>query len=801
MSILGVDGLRSDVLAAMVLLSMAPTAYVMAQESNPHEHGTEHEHDGPGEHGRKHDHEHDEEAFALQEIIVTAEKRAENLQSTPLAVTAITGEDLQRAGITDARGLTDVVPGLEVGDFGSTTTFSIRGVTTNTDPNLGDSPTAFHIDGVYQGRPAAASGLFYDVSRVEVLSGPQGTLYGKDSTGGTINVVTNKPSFAGVNAQVQQEFGTYGLYRTSGMVNVPTSDEFAFRIAFQTERHKGYLATGYDDADDMAGRVHFLWRPSDDFSALLTQDYFHQGGVGNGQVPIPEFPRDNWRKDPWSLVLPLGQQGLVEYGFTPRSNNVSAQTSLQLDWNLSGAKLTSVSAYHHLHLDSTAYLNGTPSRQEETDSEISQEIRLASPDSSTTKWVVGAYYHREHQSNDLFFYDQAGPGTDSDQIFPKIDTPSYALFGQVTYPILPTWRVTVGVRGNSDQKNIDGTINQVNYSVVNPQDLVVPFTVPLVVDRTTYVDVGCPPPNPAICQQAAPNGSLTARRVTWRVGSDYNVTDKSMLFFNISTGYKQGGLDANQPPNNVYKPETIKAYEIGSKNRFLNDRLQVNLDAFYYDYKNYQVDQLEFFPGKSALVFGDFISNAASARHEGLELETQAKLTRQDQLSLNVAYLSAVFKHYLFPVPANPGNPSLDIQYEDLSGYTEYNAPRWTGTLSFQHIWPLPHESELAFSVLTHAESFYWLSPDHQPDSRQSGYTRTQVSLQYSSADDKYQVQGYVHNVENRPVYNNYSFQGAPTPAVPGPLGFGPGAGSLATRNFATVGAPRTYGVTLQVKF
>src|SRR5580692_243980 len=118
MSILGVDGLRSGVLAAMVLLSMGPTAYVMAQESNLHEHGTEHEHDAPGEHGRKHDHEHDEEAFALQEIIVTAEKRAENLQSTPLAVTAITGEDLQRAGITDARGLTDVVPGLEVGDFG-----------------------------------------------------------------------------------------------------------------------------------------------------------------------------------------------------------------------------------------------------------------------------------------------------------------------------------------------------------------------------------------------------------------------------------------------------------------------------------------------------------------------------------------------------------------------------------------------------------------------------------------------------------------------------------------------------------
>lgn len=501
------------------------------------------------------------------------------------------------------------------------------------------------------------------------------------------------------------------------------------------------------------------------------------------------------------MNLPLGEQGLVEYGFTPKSDNVSAQTSLQLDWNLGGAKLTSVSAYHHLHLNSTAYLNGTPSLQEETDSEISQELRLASPDSSKTKWVVGAYYHREHQTNNLYFYDQAGPGTDSDQIFPKIDTPSYALFGQLTYPILPTWRVTAGVRGNSDQKTIQGNINQVNYLVVNPQDLVVPLTVPLVVDRTTYVDVGCPPPNPAFCQQAAPNGSLTARRITWRAGSDYDLTDKSLLFFNVSTGYKQGGLDANQPPNNQYKPETIMAHEIGSKNRFLDDRLQVNLDAFYYDYKNYQVDELEFFPGTATLVFGDFISNAASARHEGLELETKAQLTRHDQLSLNVAYLSAEFKNYQFPMPANPGNPSLVIQYQDLSGYTEYNAPRWTGTLSYQHIWTLPHDSQLALSALTHAESYYWLSPDHQPDSRQSSYRRSQISLLYSSADDKYEVQGYVHNLENHAVFNNYSFQGTPTAAVPGPLGFGPGAGSLATRNFGSLYPPRTIGVTLQIKF
>jgi iron complex outermembrane receptor protein len=707
------------------------------------------------------------QSVKLEEVVVTAQKREEYLQKAPLQVIAVTGEALQRAGITDAQGLTDVVPGLEVGNLGSTTTFTIRGVTSNTDPNLGDSPTAFHIDGIYQGRPAAASGLFYDVSRVEVLSGPQGTLYGKDSTGGTINVITNKPDFHGDSAEFTQEFGSYYLYRTFGMVNVPVDPELAFRVAFQTQKHTGYLATGYSDADDIAGRVHLLWRPTEDFTALLTQDYFHQGGIGNGQIPIPQ-PGDYWASNPWSVKdTELQLEGAT--GFGGRTNNVSMQTSLLLDWNTGIGKLSSVSAYHHLHLDATSFLNGTPSLQQETDSEISQEIRLASPDGAKTKWVLGAYYHREQQTNNLYFYNQAGPGTDSVQLFPKIETPSYALFGQATYPIRPSLRVTVGLRGNVDKKTVNGTIVQAAYPVDFTQN-------PPAVDRTAV---------PVITPQASPNGSLTARRLTWRFGMDKDLTDNSLLFFNVSTGYKQGGLDAAQPPNNIYRPETIKAYEIGSKNRFLNDRLQVNLDAYLYDYKNYQVDQLEYFPGENGPVFGDFISNAANARHKGVELGIDAVLTRHDTLSLNVSYLSAVFQSFQYPAPVDPAAPPQpNFSYEDLSGYTEFSAPRWTGTLTYQHTWEMPHDGQLSLRAQSHGESYYWLTPDHRLDSRQPGYSRSQLALQYSGLAGKYTVQAYVHNLENRAVYNNYTFQGPP-PA----------------HNYATLGPPRTYGMTLQVRF
>jgi iron complex outermembrane receptor protein len=184
-----------------------------------------------------------------------------------------------------------------------------------------------------------------------------------------------------------------------------------------------------------------------------------------------------------------------------------------------------------------------------------------------------------------------------------------------------------------------------------------------------------------------------------------------------------------------------------------------------------------------------------------LELATQAQVTRHDLLTLNVAYLSAVFRSYQFPMPANPGNPDLNIQYEDLSGYTEYSAPRWTGTLGFQHSFELPNDARLELSVLSHAESYYWLSPDHQPDSRQPGYTRSQISLQYTSAGERFAIQAYVHNLENRAVANNYTFAGTPTEMVPGPFGFGPGTGNAATRNFETLFPPRTFGVSLRVKF
>jgi iron complex outermembrane receptor protein len=747
------------VLGSLCLLGAASAA-APADINPPHVPGADndsHDRNERERHERHERHEQDElgEHHVLEEIIVTAQKRTENLQSIPLAVTALTGDALKAADVTTAEGLTDVVPGLEVGSYGANTIFTIRGVTTNTDATFGDSPAAFHIDGIYQGRPAAASGLFYDVERIEVLSGPQGTLYGKNSTGGTINVITNKPTFDGLHGEGEQEFGSYYWTRSFGMINVPLNDIVAFRVAVQTEKHTGYLKTGYDDTDDIAGRLHVLIAPSDNFTALLTGDYFHQGGVGRGQIPIPQAG-DSWRNDPWSVPYSeISNEGSTAQGST---NNVSWTTSLQLDWTLPAARVTSISAYHHLHLDSFSFLNGTPARQQDADKEISQEIRLVSASDSATKWVIGAYYHREEQPNTAVFYNQAGPGVNSLQIFPTLTSPSYSLFGQVTYPLTSTLRVTAGLRGNYDKKTSYGGVYQLD---------------------TTQ-------PTPVPVFQIGTNAEVTSRKGTWRIGMDKDLTDKSMIFFNVSTGYKQGGVFAGIPPNNTYRPESILAYEIGSKNRFFNDRLQIDIDAYMYKYKDYQVDQLEYLPVPNGPpAFGDFITNAAKATHKGVELTSEYLLTNHDTISLNAAYLSAVFENFLYPLPPDfSAPPSTTYTYADLSGYTEFSAPKWTGTLTYQHVWPLPNDNQLSIRLQSHQESFYWLTPDHKVDSRQPGYGRSQAALQYSADKGKYSGELYVHNIENRAVYNNYTFQGLP-PA----------------HNYATIGAPRTYGVRFAVKF
>jgi iron complex outermembrane receptor protein len=220
----------------------------------------------------------------IEEVVVTAQRREENAQRAALAITALSAETLAERGISNAEDLPAVVPGLQVGGDGTgAVEVNIRGIGSTNNTEVGDPAVAFNIDGVYMARPRAASGVFYDVQRIEVLRGPQGTLYGRNATAGGVNVITNSPTHE-FDGGFQIEVGDYGLFRTSGVLNAPITDQLMVRGAFQMQQRDGYTDNSpvgdYNDEQVQAGRLSVLWEPTSTFSIQLTGDAFENGGNG-----------------------------------------------------------------------------------------------------------------------------------------------------------------------------------------------------------------------------------------------------------------------------------------------------------------------------------------------------------------------------------------------------------------------------------------------------------------------------------------------------------------------------------------
>lgn len=784
------------------------------------------------------------DGIRMEEVVITAQKTSELLQKTAVAVTAVTADTLKATGTVDAAGLTSVVPSLQVSYNNSNTTFAIRGIGSNTDATLGDAAVAFHIDGVFQGRPSGASGLFYDIARVEVLRGPQGTLYGRNATGGAINVITNQPKLDRFEGGGEVELGNYGLVRTAGMVNAPVNDTVAVRAAFQSQRHKGYLSSGYGDADDLAGRLQFLFAPGDDVSLLIGADYFHQGGVGRGVVQLPFDSKNPWSTPP--QVVPFlnddgtpvmtnatgfigGQNvvvGKVPAGYaSPKgwTDNTSWMAHGELNWKIGNVLLTDIAAYHKLKINYFAFFNLRNSMQDDVDTETSNELRLSSADpESRAKWVLGAYYHNESQPYTQQFYDNTPPnvdgcctylgqGTGLRFVYSKINNPSYAAFGQLTFKLTDTFRLTGGLRYNNDHKIVKGTTYQVFGSVVrigpnqfggpNPSDF-----------GRVYGPVGTPYSFTVFGNTVSGVTTTDLRfRINtdvdkkwtssnWKAGAEWDVTPDSLAYVTVATGYKQGGVFAGPPPKNTYEPETLTAYELGSKNRFMDNRVQLNLDAFYYKYKNFQVGQLEQLqvaPGSPETAFGDYIVNAPQATEYGLELESAFVLSDSDRLDMSATYLHTRFDEFLFPVPRsgvlNNATGLLQYQFVDKKGFPAAHAPQVTGTISYRHQWQMDKGARLSAMVSAHGESSQWLTVDHDPAVKkldyQKAYTTYQAQLAYSTAEDKVTYSVYCKNIGNEAVKNNFTWNGNVW-----------GNGTI-DAPFASMSPPRTYGLVVSAKF
>ena len=753
---------------------------------------------------------------ALEEVIVTAQRRVETIQKSSLTIQVVDADELLTAGVTDAKDLTVLVPGLQIGTGGPDTQIYIRGVGDFGASALSNPAVATNLDGVYLARPAAVAGQFYDVARVEVLKGPQGTLYGRNANGGAINIITNRPTFDRVDGFVEVEAGNYEELNAEGAINLPLSSQWALRGAFQTVNHRGYLSDGTDDAHQQSGRIEALWEPSSGSSLLLQADYSHFGGNGPGfasrtpGVPAGTTPwlgttdaRANAAQfglptaagvcaptfilngldsapPPRGLLAPsacntggAGPGALLVSGLAREAfeNNAIWGAHAELNQDLGWATLTVIPAYRSTDLNFLTYPVFANFVHPETSKETTFEARVGHV-SDELKWVTGVYYLNEDQYtiSDII----SGLLLNSDSV-ETLNSKSAAAFGEVTASLTNSFRLIGGLRYTHDIKSLTGIALNVYPSLS--------FIPP-------------PPPAPNPCPGTTPcfsesfSGSTRFGEVTWKAGAEYDLAPQNMLYSTVSTGYKAGGLN-DSGGTKPYKPETLLALEIGSRNRLLQDRLQVNLETFYWKYRDQQIphntlDAL----GNVAFIY----ENAADATLYGFDLDVAARPTSSDTVHLAVEYLNSRYGTFTYALPGGaalpPPVPGVQTgcavtTVVDCSGFQLLSAPRWAGSAAWDHVFGLGSGTRL----LTHLDAQYasqrWLAIDFlSPQERAPSYVVATASVTYSAREDKWSLTAFIRNIANKAVYTT----GVENPFVAGAVD-------------AAIGDPRTFGARLAVRF
>jgi iron complex outermembrane recepter protein len=575
-------------------------------------------------------------ASVLQEVIVTAERTESNLQKTPVAVSVVGGETMERLQISNVESLVSQVPGLKLdGNDKTQLRLALRGAFASADAPGTDQSVGYFVDGVYFGRTTDLANDFFDIERVEVLRGPQGTLWGRNVVGGAINVVTKNPKDY-PEAEVKVTAGNYGRIETGGRLAGPIAGErLGGQIAFNSKNSDGYvrnLTTGrLLEADEMySGRGKLRFVPNDSSEYILTADYFRDTSYGaarqlvyGGETVLFDKPED-WLQ---SVQRTDGEFDRTSWGL-----------SLHADWEVaSSLTLSSITAYHESDSTVDDYAVNpdpvsifSPQLRVGTDELFSQELRLAGSTSRLT-WQTGVYYYkndngrREHWltqygagTNGLDRYNQnpngAGRGMGPNTVYEQVETESYAAFAQGTYHVLDWLDATVGLRYTRDTKEglmaVDGT---------SATFFLDPFTDPFAITlRKSWSDV-------------TPKFTLSADF------DDVGAFDSLLVYGTAANGYKSGGFQAGTNPTDsgaTFLPESAWSYELGAKTRLLDNRAEINLALFTVEYENLQ--QLVAADGRTE-------TESASANVDGLETELALLPLEGMRLTLAYAYMDGTY--------------------------------------------------------------------------------------------------------------------------------------------------------------
>ncbi len=736
--------------------------------------------------------------FTLQEITVTAQKRAENQQKVAIPMNVITGEQLAETGKMNVDDILSNLSNVMINYSSDGMRVSVRGLA-ETDGLLNDvhvsTPTvAVNIDGAYNSSSSAGENLF-DIERVEVLYGPQSTMYASNSPGGIVNVVTAAPKTDKYAASASLEYGNYNLLTGQAMVNAPIlKDVLAMRLAIQMQKRDAYV-TGTDQTaeDTKSARLKTLYQPSEDFSATVTLNWTRKinGGLMGGTVKPFDTQDGHWYSqvgsgtsaawvadgkvtDPWT-------ESESAAGGPPTAPNSATQytkgISGDIKWNSGIGSLSIVPSYNRTTSNDQGVMNQTDPVTGQVISTYTAytkmrsmqkgfEARITSPNDFFFKWILGVNYYDSSSYQDVTYGNGSSPS------YFDVSETAKAVFGNITYPFTDKFRGNVGLRYSSDKtQSVGGLFGTANAPAYKSPD--------------------------------------------YKLGVEYDLAENSMLYANFATSYRVNALRTGM------EPEKDKTYTIGAKNRFFDNKLQLNASAYYYDYKNVQIqasglsnstgvnesevvdpdgnpvdlDGNGIYGEDKVVSGGNAPGGPAAAGYEddwsqyqtggfrtiGADISTEWLITGNDKLNLSVTYLDSEWTEgtiHAYLQSASGGHywPGDGMSYV---GMTKSFSPKLTANFGYEHNFELGALGTLVPHIDIMYKTNYTLTnlPSDYPVNYQESYYTINGNITYTPAGGVWALNAYIKNA------TNYA------------------AKTMVMNSNMSISDPRTFGAVVSVKF
>jgi iron complex outermembrane receptor protein len=705
--------------------------------------------------------------YVVGEVVVTAERREESLQKVPVAVTALSSEKVANANVLNSQELDVLTPGLLTTSVnGSSQTF-IRGVGSQSTVIGTESSVATYVDGVYVASTTGAIFALNNIERIEVLRGPQGTLFGRNATGGVIQVVTLKPH-AQPELKASASYANYDTITAMAYASGGNDTVAANLALYESYQGKGFGRNVFTGQElnynrEFAGRGQLSLKPTERLSLLFSADYDRQrNDLGTnrqtleGTRTILGGPRVGGPFD-----------GNYNFGVFAKNEQWGLGADANLD--LGFANLRSITAYRKYTWLNYYDQDVTPARiidvvRDEKNKTFQQEF-LLSGSTGPLKWTAGLFYFQMKPSIQPISTEATGPSTTNVGRFVDLDLKSYAAYAQGTYAVTDALQLTAGIRYTEDKSTLNGTL----------------LTLP------------GHPLGAGVTLASVSDKKLNSDKITWRLAADYQVSPDLMVYASASRGFKSGQFNLSSPTQVPTDPETLDAFELGFKSDLLEHRLRFNASVFRYNYKDIQLVQVAPPPINIQTL------NAAKARVNGAEFEVVAvppvgvgRLEIGATLSLlDGKYRDFPDAPYFVPNPyaapppgvtcptdtstAAGGNTSCKF---DASGRRMIRAPKWTVGLNADYTVPVgPGDLEITANFY-HNDGFYW-EPSNR--TRQKAFNVLNAQVAYAPADSPWRFRVFARNLTDELYYSSVSEQ--------------------AVGDLATAQAPRTYGVGVDFRW